>query len=304
MTPAMHRAIQPVTSHRSELGEGPLWSPDNQSILWLDIIKGIIHEYYPESGTYRNLEAGEMIGAIAWCANGKLIAALQSGFAFIDRENGKIQRITDPESHLTNNRFNDGKCDPAGRFWAGTMHLEERPHGGNLYRMDPDLSVHLMIPKVSVSNGLAWHADGRKFYYIDSPTRLVKAFDFNPETGDLSNPKDIIHFRETEGFPDGMTIDAENKLWIAHWGGWQVSRWDPETGKKLLQIDLPVEKVTSCVFGGAELKDLYVTTASIGLKDSELNHQPFAGHLFVWPNCGFQGRAASVFRPEFSKQSS
>ncbi|HPG06711.1 MAG: SMP-30/gluconolactonase/LRE family protein [Lewinellaceae bacterium] len=290
----MNNRVIPVGPWHSVLGEGPIWSADLQAIFWVDIVSGVIHKYHPPSYEYSFREMGEMVGAIVFSDDGRIVTALRSGFAFLDWATGKLEPITDPEAHLPDNRFNDGKCDPAGRFWAGTMHVNEIPDSGNLYRMGSDLKAALVIPGVTVSNGLAWHTEGHTMYYIDSPTRKVMAYAFNMETGDLSHPREIIRFLDSDGYPDGMTIDAENKLWIAHWGGWQVSRWDPETGKKLFRLDLPVEKVTSCVFGGPRLQDLYMTTASIGLPED--GRQPLAGQLFVWRESGFEGVKANVFK--------
>ena len=296
MLPKMNDSkLHPVTTYRSILGEGPVWDSATKSILWLDIVQGIIHEYFPAKEKHSQLSLGEMVGAIALSQDNQLIAALQSGFAFIERKNGMIRRIQDPEAHLPENRFNDGKCDPAGRFWAGTMALDEAADAGNLYMLDQHLLVTIKISNVSVSNGMAWRADESTFYYIDSPTRQVVAYDFERTSGTLSNRRVVITIPEGEGFPDGMTIDTEDKLWIAHWDGWQVSRWDPDTGEKLLQIDLPVAKVTSCVFGGPTLQDLYITTASIGLDDMDLQKQPLAGQLFVWKRTGYQGQEADRF---------
>jgi len=143
-----------------------------------------------------------------------------------------------------------------------------------------------MIANVSISNGLAWSVDHRTLYYIDSPTRQIVAFDFDDGRGAISNRRVVIQLGEEEGFPDGMTIDKEGMLWVGHWGGWQVARWNPQTGKKLLQIKLPVAKVTSCTFGGDLLQDLYITTAKVDLTANELREQPLAGSLFVVPNCG------------------
>jgi sugar lactone lactonase YvrE len=284
-----------VIDHRCLLGEGPVWDPKRKTICWIDILSGIIHQYSPGQRKHNTFEIHQMIGSIAFCTDGNYIAALQNGFAFIDRETGEIKMITDPEAHLPNNRFNEGKCDPAGRFWAGTMAFSELPGSGNLYVMHKDLSEVKKIEDVTVSNGMAWSADYKTFYYIDSPTRRVVAYDYDNPSGHISNKRTIIKIARQEGFPDGMTIDNEGMLWIAHWGGWQVSRWDPKSSEKLCSIKMPVAKVTSCTFGGEDFTDLYITSAKIGLTENELIEQPLAGSLFVLPNSPFKGTSAFEF---------
>jgi sugar lactone lactonase YvrE len=159
--------------------------------------------------------------------------------------------IADPEAHLPKNRFNDGKVDPAGRVWCGTMADDgATPRCGSLYCLDVDLSIRRVLDQVSVSNGIAWSGDARTMYYIDTATRAVAAFDFDVDTGHVSRRRDIIRFPDDAGLPDGMTIDRDEMLWIAHWGGWRVSRWNPQTGMMLQKIAVSASRVSSCCFGG------------------------------------------------------
>jgi len=287
--------IEVVFHHSCELGEGPVWDAESNSILWLDILNGQIHEFSSYSNAFRSLDVRQMIGCIGITSDGNLIAGLKNGIGLINRTTAQVEMIAQPEQHMPGNRFNDGKCDPAGRFWAGTMAISEEPGAGNLYVVNHNRSIQKMKTGVSISNGLAWSSDGQTMYYIDSPTHKVFAFDFDLNNGNISNERIIIQIPETDGSPDGMTIDTEGMLWIAHWGGWQVSRWDPQSGKKIMQIAMPVEKVTSCSFGGSHLNDLYITSARVGLLDDELKMQPLAGSLFVVKNCGYQGIPASKF---------
>ena len=284
-----------VVEHKCLLGEGPVWDVQRNMICWVDILKGEIHEFSPEQKTHKTIPVHQMIGAVAVCTNGNFIAAVQNGFASIDRESGEIKMIEDPELHLPGNRFNDGKCDPAGRFWAGTMSLKEESNMGNVYTIKNDVKAIKKIEAVSISNGMAWSLDHQTFYYIDSPTLEIAAYDYEKATGHISNKRIIIKIATEEGSPDGMTIDNEGMLWIAHWGGWQVTRWNPESGEKLHSIQLPVAKVTSCTFGGVGLEDLYITSATVGLTEDELKEQPLAGSLFVMHNCGFKGMPAFEF---------
>lgn len=291
------KAFEPaiVVDHRCLLGEGPVWDAKRKVICWIDILNGIIHEYSPEQKNYSTIPVHQMIGSFAVCTNGNFIAALQSGFAFIGKKTREIKMIADPESHLPNNRFNDGKCDPAGRFWAGTMSLSEEAGAGSVYTVQNDLTPVKKIEGVTISNGMAWSADHQTFYYIDTPTCEIVAFNYEKAAGNISNKRTIIKIDEKDGYPDGMTIDNEGMLWIAHWDGWQVTRWNPGTGEKLYSIRMPAANITSCTFGGDELEDLYITSAKVGLTETESANQPLAGALFVIKNCGYKGLPAFEF---------
>jgi len=284
-----------VVQHTCALGEGPVWDAKRNVICWIDILRGEIHEYSPEQKTHRTIHVHQMIGSIALCTNGNFIAALQNGFGFIDRTSGEVRIFSDPEENLPNNRFNDGKCDPEGRFWAGTMPLSENEPAGSVYVAGKDLSITKKIEGVTISNGMAWSRDEQIFYYIDTPTLEVVAYDYEKSTGHISNKRIVIKIPKEDGFPDGMTIDNDGMLWIGHWGGWQVARWDPDKGEKLHHIPLPVANVSSCTFGGDDLEDLYITTAKKGLTEDQLQKQPLAGSLFVVRNCGFKGMPAFEF---------
>ncbi len=287
--------IEVVVPHRCLVGEGPVWDTQRKAICWLDIIDGEIHEYIPGQGTFSTISVNQMIGAFAVRKNGGFIGGLKNGIGFIDRETGKTDIFAAPESGLPDNRFNEGKCDPEGRFWAGTMSHGFDEGKGSLYLVDKDKTVTKQIPGVTISNGLAWTADHQTLYYVDTPTWQVAAFRYDPASGAISDKRIAIQIPEEDGWPDGMTIDTEGMLWIAHWDGWRVTRWDPVTGKKLLTIRIPVAKVSSCTFGGEHFEDLYITTARIGLTENQLKDQPLAGSLFVWRNCGYKGSAAFEF---------
>ena len=288
--------IDVVVKHTCTLGEGPVWDAKRKVICWIDILMGEIHEYSPEQKTHRTIQVHQMIGSAAICTNGNFIAALQNGFGFIDRTSGEVRIFSDPEENLPKNRFNDGKCDPEGRFWAGTMSLSEEDPTGSVYVAGKDLSIAKKIEGVTISNGMAWSRDEQIFYYIDTPTLEVVAYDYDKSTGHISNKRIVIRIPKQDGYPDGMTIDNEGMLWIGHWNGWQVARWDPVKGEKLYHIPLPVANVSSCTFGGEDLEDLYITTAKKGLTEDQLQKQPLAGSLFVVRNCGFKGMPAFEFK--------
>lgn len=293
----LYLPLQPeiVVEHSCLLGEGPVWDAANNTILWLDILKGEIHQHNILSGKHSIFRAGEMIGCIAPRENGGFIAGMENGIAFIDVTTNTIKYIANPEEGLEN-RFNDGKCDVAGRFWLGSMAKSEEKNRGNFYVMESDLSIKKKITNVSISNGLAWNADNTLLYYIDTPTNHVVAFDFNIENGELTNRHIAIDVTQEQGFADGMTIDEEGMLWIAFYDGWRVARYDPRTGKLLQQVKLPVANVTCCTFGGDNLNDLYITTASKGLSQEALAKQPHAGKLFVVKNMAVKGTNIQTFK--------
>lgn len=291
----MNWQIDVVVKHSCTLAEGPVWDADRRAIYWIDIINGEIHEYETAENKHRTIQVHDLIGCIALSKSGNFVAALQKGFTFIDRKTGNVKMIADPEAHLPENRFNDGKCDPAGRFWAGSMSLSEEAKKGSVYVLEKDLSVTKKIEEATIPNGITWSPDHQIMYYIDTPTCEVAAFDFNKSTGSISNKRIVIQIPEQDGYPDGMTIDSEGMLWIAHWDGWQVTRWNPNTGEKLSSISFPVARITSCTFGGDQLQDLYVTSAKAGLTEEQLQQQPLAGVLFVVRNCGHKGMAAFEF---------
>lgn len=272
--------LERISEHAATLGEGPCWHTQAQLFYWVDIESNIVHVHDPGTGSNRAIDVGQRVGTVAPRASGGLIVALENGIGALDLESGELEIFHDPEPDKPNNRFNDGKCDPAGRFWAGTMPKSARVPSGALYCMERDLSVRKVLDGVGVSNGLAWSADHETMYYIDTPTRHVRAFDYDIETGEIANPRKVIEFGEGRGYPDGMTIDTEGMLWVAEWLGWRVGRWDPASGELLEEIRLPAAKVTAPAFGGPDLDDLYITTASIDLSEEEKAEQPDAGGLF------------------------
>jgi sugar lactone lactonase YvrE len=281
--------IETVIQNACLLGEGPVWDFRKKTICWVDILNGQIHEYNPSDQSHKVSSVRQMIGAVAVCKSGQFIAALKNGFGFIDRDSGVISMISNPEHEIPGNRFNDGKCGPDGRFWAGTMSHTDEPEKGSFYLLDRDLSVTKKMERISISNGLTWSLDNSILYYIDTPTFTVAAFDFDRVNAVLTNKRIAIRIPENNGSPDGMTIDSEGMLWIAHWDGWQITRWDPLSGEKILSIPLPVARVTSCCFGGVLFNDLYITSARNGLSQDQLREQPLAGSLFVIKDIGYKG---------------
>jgi sugar lactone lactonase YvrE len=287
--------ITPLCNHRSILGEGPVWDAANTAILWVDIMGCAIHVLDRQSNAFHSIETPSMIGSFALCIDGNIVAAIKEGFVFINRSTGKIDAIGNPEEALSNNRFNDGKTDPAGRFWAGSMSLTGETETGNLYMLDGKLNINKKIDKVSISNGLCWSEDLQYFYYIDTPTMEVVRYNYNNGNGEISNKTTVISIPGKEGYPDGMTMDSEGMLWIAHWEGWQVARWNPFTGKKIDSIHLPVSLVTSICFGGENMDEMYITSARVGLTDEQLTEQPLAGSSFIVQHSGYKGFGFAPF---------
>lgn len=260
--------LELVIDAKATLGEGPCWDSKKQLLYWVDILEKKVHIYNPITNEDKEISLGQMVGSVAPSESGEMILALENGFYFFNPDTEELRAICDPESHLQENRFNDGKCDPAGRFWAGTTDAVGIDGKGALYCLDTDLTVKKKVEHVSTSNGLAWSPDDKYMYFIDTPTRKVVRFDYDIFTGHIENPQAVVVIRKEEGFPDGMTIDEEGMLWIAHWGGSKVSRWNPMNGEQLLSIPIPALYVTSCTFGGSDLNELYITTAKMHTTDA------------------------------------
>jgi sugar lactone lactonase YvrE len=287
-----------VLDTKSELGEGAIWNYKTGELYWVDITGKILNIYNPSTGNNKEMFTGQMVGTVVPAESGKVLVALQNGIYSLDPQTGTKNLIVDPEENLPSNRFNDGKCDPAGRFWAGTMSTSGEKNAGALYRLDADSVIHKMIDKVSVSNGIVWSPNHSRMYYIDTPTQKVMGYDYNNETGAISNPKVAIEVSAEMGSPDGMTIDADGNVWVALWGGSAVGCWNPETGQLIRTIRVPAKNVTSCAFGDADLGTLYITTARQSTSDEDLKKFPGAGGVFkIKP--GVKGIEACFFKGEF-----
>lgn len=264
---------EPVGTHISIWGEGSLW--DRDSLLYVDIEAHKILRFDPKTGTEKIWDVGERVGTVVPRAKGGLVYGGDKGISFLDEATGAVTLIVDPEPHLPHNRFNDGKCDPAGRFWAGTMPTDVKAPKASLYCFYPDQTITNKFSPVTVSNGIVWTRDQSTMYYIDTPRRNVLAFDYEVSTGVISNERIVIDTAQWNASPDGMTIDSEDRLWVAFCHGSAVRCFDPKTAKVEAEIALPCIEVTSCAFGGDDLGDLYITTGKAKFEE------PLAGRLFV-----------------------
>jgi sugar lactone lactonase YvrE len=280
----MISAPELILDAQADLGEGPAWEPHTGSLYWVDIHAGCLHIFKPEDGSDRSIALGEYLGCAAPRRSGGLVLGLRSGFATIGHllpsGEARVKSIINPEPHLPGNRFNDGKCDPAGRFLAGSMDDAEVEASGSLYSLAPDGTVKTLLTGTRIANGLTWSPDYRTFYFIDTPTRSVMAYDYDLANGAIANPRQVIPVPTALGWPDGMTCDSQGRLWVAIWGGAKLTRWDPASGQLLEAIPFPALNVSSCAFGGPDLTDLYVTSARKEMDAGQLAKYPFSGGLF------------------------
>lgn len=278
--------IEVAGNLKSQWGEGPVWWKG--ALYYVDIEGHKVHRYNPETGEEKSWDVEQRVGTVVPRESGGLVIAGDNGFFFLNEATGALSPIDDPEPDKKDNRFNDGKCSPDGRFFAGTISLVKKEGDARLYRLDPDLSLHEAYGPVTNSNGIVWSADGATVFYIDTPTKEVLAFDYHE--GDLENPRTVISTKHHEASPDGMTIDAEGNLWIAFCHGACVVCFDPQSGEELCKVELPCLETTACAFGGPGLTDLYVTT---GVHKTEVEEH--AGRLFRVKGLGVKGQPAHSF---------
>ncbi len=270
-----------ILDQKARLGEGAIWHPDENRFYWIDIENGLVHIFDPATGDNQTVSVVERVGTVVPDSQGNALVALESGIYHLNLRTAKKTLLAAPEQGIRGNRFNDGKCDPAGRLWAGTMTMENKKGAGGLYQLDLDGAVRRMKGQVTISNGICWSLDHKTMYYIDTPTGMVEAFDYQVASGTISNSREVIRVPEEMGYPDGSTIDEEGMIWIALWGGGMVGRWDPKTGQLLQKIEVDALNVTSCAFGGPDLATLYITTAREGLDEAQLDRYPKSGGVFA-----------------------
>jgi len=261
------------------LGEGPLWHPVENKLYWTDILTGTLYRADPSMGNFEKRFFNLQIGAFAFRKDGGLTLATDRGFYELNVDTGDLSLLWITPLKYKGERLNDGKVDPAGRFWAGSMDPQNKR--GALFRLDPDGSKHTMLTDIGISNGLGWSPDRKTMYYTDSFDYTIYEFDYDLRTGSIANQRPLILLpkNEKEIVPDGLCVDQNGNIWSAQWNGWQVVKYDPE-GTPTATIEVPAQRVTSCCFGGENLDTLYITTSRADLSEEELEDQPYAGDVF------------------------
>jgi sugar lactone lactonase YvrE len=285
---------------QANLGEGPAWDVGRGLLYWVDIHTGHLHTYHPKEKVDQWIKVGDSLGCVApltiplQTQDPSVVIALNHDLMIFSPVSQEKTLLSTPEPHQPGNRFNDGKCDPAGRFLIGTMDNDEIEASGSLYSYSPDGKLKKLITGLQISNGLTWSPDNRTFYHIDTPSRQVTAFDYDLTSGEIANPRPVVNVPIELGWPDGMTSDSEGMLWVAMWGGAKITRWNPATGQLLDAIPIPALNVTSCIFGGPTLSDVFITSARKGMSPGELVKYPLSGGLFCI-NTKLQGMPTFLF---------
>lgn len=292
--------VECVVKERCEIGEGPVWEEKEGTLLFVDISGQKIHRWNSTTNQKETVATEKFVGCAVPRRSGGYVIGEGRSFGALDWESKSISTIAVIDEDKPNNRFNDGKVDPAGRLFAGTMAMEERPtvlelKQGSLFSLNKDHIVVKHFNQVDISNGLDWSLDHKTFYYIDSLTYTVEAFNYDINTGSISNRRMVYKMEEGEGIPDGMCIDADGRLWVACYNGGRVIQIDPQTGVRLQTVKLPVDKTTSCCFGGRDYSDLYVTSACKGMDEADMAKQPQAGCVFRITGLGAKGIPANSF---------
>lgn len=276
------------------VGEGPIWDDQKNVLWWVDIFSSELYAFDPVSDVNQKWDVGQHVGTVVPWQDDKVVVAVANGMGSFDLKSQEFVPFNDPESNLPGNRFNDGKCDPAGRLWAGTMAYENPTDQGSLYVLDTDYKVTRVLGGIGISNGIVWSHDHTVMYYIDSVTRTVRAWDYSADTAEIANERTILKVEPGFGLPDGMAIDEEGMLWVAFYGGSRVCRVHARSGEILETIELPVSAITACAFGGSDLDTLFITSAAQDLSPEERAGRPADGNLFSITT-GFKGVQSARF---------
>lgn len=278
----MHSIIHANLEYQTDahLGEGPVWDEINQKLWWVDILSCTLNCYDPGSKENQSFDVGEQIGAAVLRKEGGLLLALESGLAFFDDQTETMTPLENDFTLGEGTRSNDGKCDPEGRFWFETLDYDLEKGSGNLFCLNSELKVEKKLDQLTIPNGMAWNKKSDKFFFIDTIAGELYSYRYQKESGKISDRSVIYHFEEELGYPDGMTIDTEDKLWIALYAGRKVIRINPDNGHIEFEIRIPVPKPTSCTFGGKDLKTLFITTCREHMDEAEIEKAPLSGSLF------------------------
>ncbi len=268
-----------VYAARAELAEGPIWH--DRALWWVDISAGTLNRLDPANGSNTARATNGFLSAETPADDGRWLIARRNELAWLDWETGGLAHFrSSPRPSGTTLRFNDGKCDAAGRFWVGTLDLAGKKNRCSLYCVEKNRTRRI-LSGISLSNGLAWSPSGESFFYADTATRRVDRFRFEAERGRLSERTALVTLARSEGWPDGITCDAEGNVWIACWGAGQVLCVDGRTGRRLSRIRIPATQVSSCAFGGEKLDQLFITTAWQGFSTEQRASEPLAGGIFA-----------------------
>ena len=287
-------APQLVQGANAILGEGPSWDSERGLLYWIDIERPAIFRFDPARGQTGHWPMPRAVGCVVPTRSAeRLLFADSEGFGFLDVRTGGITRITHVSQEAPGNRFNDGKVDRAGRLWAGTIDAQCVRPTGNLYRLDVDGEAHHMASRFICSNGLGWSPDNSKMYFTDSIVRTVWVYDFDLDSGLLGTRHVFAKLSDDDGVPDGLTVDSEGYVWSAIWDGWRLIRYAPD-GSIDTEVRMPVQRPSSCMFGGPDLRTLYITSACVELSWSALQSGPIAGGLFSL-TCVTPGLPASPY---------
>jgi sugar lactone lactonase YvrE len=295
---------QLVLDAHAELAEGPLWDVDRRVLWWVDIMAGRVHRFDLATGSDTSIEIGRAVGCVALCEDGGLVVAASYALLTLDPETGATETLARFDPDPVARRCNDGKPDPRGRFWIDRLALDRAPGTSSLVRFGPsapksDFGFETVLRGLTIPNGLDWSADGKLMYFVDSPRRIITVFDFDAAAGSIANGRPFARVDASLGLPagavpDGLTVDADDCVWAAVWGGGCVLRFAPD-GSLLGRIDVPVAQVSSCAFGGTDLADLYITTAWEDATPAQRALEPAAGGIFR-ARPGVRGRPAGRFR--------
>ncbi len=283
-----------VLAARAILGEGACWFAAEQRLYWVDILRCEVHRFDPATGKDEMRKTPCHVSLVQPATRGGLVLGTRDGIARMDFESGKFVLLCDPEAQVAGNRFNDGKPDPRGRLFAGTIAYDGSEQKAALWRIEPDLTWAKLIDHVGNSNGLGWSPDEKTFYWTDTKTSCVFAFDYEAMSGDICNRRVVVEVDKAMGRPDGLAVDAEGFLWTALWGGHGVARWNPATGEIVAKVECPAANVTCPSFGGPDLDLLYFTTAQKGREDAEPSPEAEAGNLFA-ARVGVKGMPGFAF---------
>lgn len=273
----MSKSVQNVITARARLGECPVWDAEQQQLFWVDVYNHRVHQFDSATGQDRYFDTGDLVSAVALVDADRLLIAQSNQLAFLNIRTGEIASLCQIKFPYPDTRLNDGKCDAKGRFWIGSV--SENPEQAELYRYDPEGSLRVMETGLTISNGLGWSPDGATFYLTDSAKHQIYAYDFEIETGAIHNRRVLVDLTHEDVEPDGLAIDSRGNLWSALWNGWCVACFDP-SGEEVLRVRLPVQRPTCPTFGGSDLTNLYITSASVGLSQKEIQQGFYAGDVF------------------------